>query len=211
MLSRAAIMRAMADGYIRIDPFDQSKMGPNSVDLHLGDSLKRIDPRGAIPIRDPDTDEVVYAIDPTRPPGLVDVPVLSWSDVLSGDVSVHPKCWLLMPGQLYFAATAERTFCKGLVPQVMGRSTTGRLSISVHQTAGLGDNGFDGRWTLEISTLVPVLVWPGMRLLQVYFSPCYSSLGWRELRDALEADDLYGPGSHYQGSDDVRGPSPIKR
>jgi dCTP deaminase len=59
--------------------------------------------------------------------------------------------------------------CAGLVPWLDGRSSVGRLGISVHSTAGRGDDGFFGRWTLEVSVVHPVRVYPGMKVGQVTF------------------------------------------
>jgi dCTP deaminase len=50
-----------------------------------------------------------------------------------------------------------------------GRSSLARLGVSVHATAGFGDIGFDGHWTLEISVVKPVLVLPGIEVCQIYF------------------------------------------
>ena len=63
----------------------------------------------------------------------------------------------------------EYTETYGYVPKIDGRSTTGRLGIIVHITAGFGDNGFKGKWTLEITVTHPVIVYPGMEIGQLYY------------------------------------------
>ena len=36
-------------------------------------------------------------------------------------------------------------------------------------TAGFGDVGFKGRWTLEMVATEPVRVYPGMKICQIYY------------------------------------------
>lgn len=57
-------------------------------------------------------------------------------------------------------------------PDIDGRSTMGRVGLGVHVTAGYGDYGFDGAFTLEIYNNFPrpILLFPGMRIAQVYFT-----------------------------------------
>jgi len=56
------------------------------------------------------------------------------------------------------------------VPFLEGKSSTGRLGIDIHATAGKGDVGFCNTWTLEISVAQPVRVYTGMPIGQlIYF------------------------------------------
>lgn len=221
MISRSAIQSLMKAGLITVTP-EPVKMGPNSIDLRLGDELKSYHPtKNRLQVVDPVSGATHYALDPKNPPPLVDVPKLP------------DGRWLLVPGQFYLGITLEETYCRGVVPHLDGRSTCGRLSIEAHKTAGVGDNGFRGRWTLEIEVTEPVLVAPGDRLFQVYFTPCWGEglaliiqstitenlvrVAWQidgadVCAPLLEIDDLYGgqgEGHHYQGSKGVRGPSPL--
>ena len=50
-----------------------------------------------------------------------------------------------------------------------GRSSVGRLGIFIHATAGFGDVGFDGYWTLELSCVQPVRIYPGVEICQIYY------------------------------------------
>ncbi len=52
-----------------------------------------------------------------------------------------------------------------------GKSSTGRLGIDIHATAGKGDVGFCGNWTLEISVKQPVKVYKGMPIGQLIYFP----------------------------------------
>lgn len=231
MIPRAAIKVLLEAGLIKVNP-DPVKIGPNSIDLRLGDELKVYHPtENRVAVVDPASGLVYQALDPKNPPPLVDVPKLP------------DGRWLLVPGQFYLGVTLEETYCRGVVPHLDGRSTCGRLSIEAHKTAGVGDNGFRGRWTLEIEVTEPVLVAPGDRLFQVYFTPAWGSglalllkglledttglefwqgsVTYQPPRSGagrppfqegslLELHDLYGSnGSHYQDSKKLRGPAPL--
>ena len=85
------------------------------------------------------------------------------------DVKIPEEGCILIPGVLYLGETMEYTETYGFVPNIDGRSTTGRLGIEVHRTAGFGDNGFKGKWTLEITVTHPVIVYSGMEIGQLYY------------------------------------------
>ena len=95
--------------------------------------------------------------------------------------TIPPDGITLFPGILYLGHTVERTKCHGLVPQLDGRSSVARLGITVHQTAGFGDNGFDGQWTFEITVAFPVRIYAGSQIAQVSFTPISGVQGpWYE-------------------------------
>ena len=45
---------------------------------------------------------------------------------------------------------------------IEGRSSIGRLGLFVHVTAGFGDVGFCGYWTLEMFAVQPVRIFAGV-------------------------------------------------
>ena len=75
----------------------------------------------------------------------------------------------LEPGKLYLGRTDEYTRTDGLVPMLEGRSSIGRLGIFIHVTAGFGDVGFSGYWTLEIFCVQPVTIYPHVEICQIYY------------------------------------------
>ena len=76
---------------------------------------------------------------------------------------------LLKPGKLYLGRTKEHTKTNNLVPMLEGRSSIGRLGMFVHITAGVGDVGFEGFWTLEIFVVQPLKIYPNVEICQIYF------------------------------------------
>ena len=161
VLTGPEIVRQMRAGNIVIDPFDPKNVGPNSVDLHLGDTLLTYDLSGVPPINLPCAGYVhgedVRAIDAKNPPPTVMVPKLKDGG------------WLLRPGVIYLGASKEWTETRGLVAYIDGRSSLGRLGVSCHVTAGRGDVGFCGCWTVEIFAVQPTVIYPGGRYFQVTF------------------------------------------
>jgi len=79
------------------------------------------------------------------------------------------KGWLLKPGIGYLMHTVERISTMNFVPVLDGKSSIGRLFLTVHVTAGYGDTGFDGQYTLEVVAQYPTIVYPGMRFSQMRF------------------------------------------
>ena len=78
--------------------------------------------------------------------------------------------FVLQPGTLYLGVTSEYTETHAHVPFLEGKSSTGRLGIDIHATAGKGDVGFCNTWTLEISCAQPVRIYAGMPIGQlIYF------------------------------------------
>ena len=177
VLSDHSIHEALAEGRIRIEPFDRDAVQPSSVDLRVSDRFLVF------------REERRALIDPREPlEGLMREVV-----VASGDVFV------LHPGEFALGSTLERlTLPNDLVARLEGKSSLGRLGLLIHSTAGYIDPGFDGEVTLELSNVarMPIAIHPGMAIGQVSF-----------LQMTSAADRPYGSeglGSKYQGQ---RGPT----
>lgn len=132
---------------LKITPFDSRLCGPNSYDVHLGDLLRVYDLAAGEPF------------DPEAPPPTI--PVYPGPD----------GRWLLQPHVGYLGFIRERIECHGLVPYLDGRSSTGRCFVTLHQTAGAGDDGWGGHFTAEIVVTFgnPVYLRPGQRVGQIRF------------------------------------------
>lgn len=146
ILSDQSILAAIEAGDIVITPFERVCLGSNSYDVHLGNKLLMYD-----------REQGSY-LDPKR-----DNPTVPVSKHFFADK------WLLVPGRLYLASTLEYTECHRHVPFLEGKSSLGRLGVSIHATAGKGDVGFCNHWTMEISVVEPVILYPGMAIAQLIF------------------------------------------
>jgi dCTP deaminase len=76
---------------------------------------------------------------------------------------------VIYPGMLYLGKTIEFTETHNFVPCIEGRSSIGRLGISIHATASLGNSGFAGSFVLEISCVQPVRIYPNIEVCQIYY------------------------------------------
>ena len=193
MLTGAEIKKQIKKGNIIIDPYDPNRVNPNSYNLSLYPELK-IYKRGQIEIPNQNTYTPVtsfYDVSTrsTQPAisgpldALLDYPVLKSSLVCDKPLDMNKPCetetieipasgLVLMPGVLYLGRTVEKTSTNKFIPMLDGRSSGGRLGINVHICAGFGDIGFNGTWTLEISVVEPVRIYPYVEIAQVcYFVP----------------------------------------
>lgn len=131
VLTRDSILAEIAAGNVVIDPYDESVVGPASIDLHLGEEIRVLDDGdGPVAIRD-DT------------------------DYRDGSRSLRlDKPYPLQPGETVLGITRERI---RLAPKICGwlegRSRFARLGLAIHVTAGFINPGVDNRQVLEISNL----------------------------------------------------------
>ena len=140
ILSGQEILRRFGDD-IQIEPFSKARLNPNSYNLSLHHELMVYE-------------EVVLDMAKANRVRRVNIP---------------PEGLVLSPNQLYLGRTAEWTATHNLVPQIEGRSSVGRLGLFVHVTAGFGDVGFAGYWTLEIYAIQPVRIYPGVPICQIIY------------------------------------------
>ena len=84
-------------------------------------------------------------------------------------LTIPPEGLLLEPNRLYLGRTLEYTRTDRFVPMLEGRSSVGRLGLFVHVTAGFGDVGFAGYWTLEMHCIHPIVIYPGVEICQIYY------------------------------------------
>lgn len=161
MLSGPEIARQVQLGNIVISDFDPARVGPNSYDLTLGGTLAVYEK--AYPVHRWHAEGMRYDYYPKVEP--LDPRVREPVTVL--DIPAEGR--IVYPGVLYLGWTVERTSCKGFVPWIEGRSSIGRLGLGVHITAGLGDDGVDLNWTLEITAVHPIVIYPGMKICQICF------------------------------------------
>jgi len=166
ILADSEIQRALWCGDIEIDPFNPKHMNPVSVDLTLGDEVlvyERWVQRGTLDESD------VHLPDLPVP----DLPGPYWLDVREVPNTIKfkldAKGVILRPGVGYLMHTAERVHTKKYVPVLDGKSSLARLFMVVHVTAGFGDPGFNGQYTLEVTVTHPLRIYSGMRIAQMRF------------------------------------------
>jgi dCTP deaminase len=96
--------------------------------------------------------------------------VLDMKRSLNTESVVIPEDGLVLePGKLYLGRTYEHTATDHYVPMIEGRSSIGRLGLYIHVSAGFGDVGFSGYWTLEMHCIQPVKIYPMVEICQIYY------------------------------------------
>ncbi len=126
---------------IEITPFNEKQLNPNSYNLRLHNEL------------------LVYQND-----------VLDMKKKNEASTIIIPTDGLILtPGKLYLGRTVEHTRTDNLVPLIEGRSSIARLGLFIHITAGFGDVGFRGYWTLEIFCVQPIKIYPAIEICQIFY------------------------------------------
>lgn len=126
---------------IIIEPFNAAQLGPNSYNLKLHNEL------------------MIYN----------DVILDMKKKHTVSPVIIPQEGLLLEPHRLYLGRTVEYTATEQYVPMLEGRSSIGRLGLFIHITAGFGDVGFKGFWTLEMFCVQPIRVYPEVEICQIFY------------------------------------------
>jgi dCTP deaminase len=124
-----------------IDPFDPSRLTPNSYNLTLHHELMVYE-------------EVVLDLANPNRYRRIEIP----RDGIT-----------LQPNVLYLGRTVEHTETHRLVPMIQGRSSLGRLGLYVNPGGSLGHAGYCGTWTLEMHCVQPIRVYPGLQVCQILY------------------------------------------
>ena len=163
ILSGKEIKKQIGTGAIQIEPYNESQLNPNSYNLSLFEELLTYD-NDVLDMKTPN---------PTT------------------RLTIPEEGLLLEPNKLYLGRTNERTSTDKYVPMLEGRSSIGRLGLFIHVTAGFGDVGFNGFWTLEIFCVQPIRIYPNVELCQIFYH-------------SIEGDyDLYKSGK-YQNNKGIQ-------
>ncbi|MBU5317169.1 dCTP deaminase [Clostridium bornimense] len=140
MLSGKEIEKKLGKDIV-IEPFNKNQLNPNSYNLKLHNEL------------------LIY-----------DEDILDMKKENKTKTIIIPEEGLVLePGKLYLGRTVEYTETNNYVPMLEGRSSIGRLGLFIHVTAGFGDVGFKGYWTLEIFCVQPIRIYPSVEVCQIYY------------------------------------------
>jgi dCTP deaminase len=140
ILTGTKIESEVASGRIQISPFDKKLVNPNSYNYRLGNELLVM-------------------------PDLID----THSQPTTEKILIPEEGYTLQPGIIYLGFTYEKIGSTTYVPSLIGRSSLGRLGLFLQITADLGHLGTYHSWTLEMTVVQPLRVYPLMRIGQVSF------------------------------------------
>jgi dCTP deaminase len=161
---------------LNVEPVDlEEQLQPASLDIRLGNEFR----------------EFVYKVNDAT--GIIhfddDI-----SDEMEKTVIDDNGTYLIHPGDFVLAETKEHfEIPDDVVGRVTGRSSIGRLGITVHQTAGLFDPGFEGTGVLELANVSnrPIALEPGMRIAQMTFEELdyHSEIPYNSTRNKYQNQD----------------------
>lgn len=181
MLSGPEIIQQVKEGNIKIDPFDENMVGPNSLDVRLGSELIELH---SFEEQFPSLMECWDLIKPIPGHHI-------------RNVTIRPQGYILNKGVAYLGHTIESIWCRNFVPWLDTRSTVGRYFLQCHMTAGRGDVGWEGTFTLEMMAMArSIRVYAGLPIAQISF---FSVQG-----------DIKPYSGGYNGQTGPRLPKPLK-
>lgn len=184
ILLATEIEKAFLDKRIIINPYTREHIGPNSYDVTLADTLITY-----VPL---DTNyeyrrDLRYSSD------------CNWCLDMKEEnkhytYQIPSDGIILYPGILYLGSTNEAIGSDFFHPMYDGRSSTARLGIQSHISAGFGDVGFKSRWTLEITVVHPIRIYKDVRIGQVFFNTVnQNELSLVNLYKGKYSDQANGP------------------
>lgn len=141
ILTGKEILKQIKKENIKIEPFNIEDIESNSYDFHLENTLK------------------VYK----------NSELDSNKENEMEEITITEEGLTLLPDKIYIGTTQEVIGSNKFVPIIKGRSSTGRLGIFVNITADLIDLGSIQKCTLMLHTVVPVKIYPNMKIGQVTF------------------------------------------
>jgi len=150
ILTKPEILKEIRRKRLIIEPFDESAIGPASIDLTLGDHLRVFTKNGGIVPDDVDYKKVTKLID------------------ISGS-------YILEPRELVFGITREKiTLPEDVAAWINSRSRFARIGLMSHITAPFICPGVSNRQVLEIYNAGPkkIKLIPGSKICQLVLQQC---------------------------------------
>jgi len=135
------IIEQVNKGRINIKPFTKEQVNPNSYNYRLDSTICRLQ-NEVIDLKIPDVFE---------------------------EITLSDEGYLLYPDECYLGCTMEEFGSDYYASLITGRSSIGRKFITNHMTAGLIDQGFNGKITLEITVQKPTRIYPGVIFGQIFW------------------------------------------
>jgi dCTP deaminase len=141
ILTRSEIHAEVCNKNIVLEPYTPSQLNPNSYNYRLGSILREVRAESSLGEVAPDGEPFAIEVSGT----------------------------LLQPGRVYLGHTVETIGSRKYVVSLMGRSSVGRLGLYLQLSADLGNLGDAHCWTLELTCVQPIVVYPNMLIGQITF------------------------------------------
>lgn len=177
-LTGIEVSRNVELGNIKIKPFNENQVNPNSYDYRLAPTLRRL--------KFNDEFRGIPCINPRKP-------------MQYEEIEIPETGFLMEVEQAYLGYTVEKFGSNCFASLVTGKSSIGRLFVKNHACAGLIDQGFYGNITLEMTAKLPTIVYPYMRFGQIFW---FESIGNINLYDGkYNANNAGVPSKIYMDLD----------
>jgi dCTP deaminase len=148
------LKNAIDKGIIKVEPFDDSQIGPGSVDLTLGNDFRVFK-----------KDSEIYKIKDNS----------NFEDITELISVKEGETITINPGEMILGITKEKiTLPKNISGRLEGRSRFARFGLAVHVTASFMQPGISNRQVLEIVNFGhrPLALSPGTKICQFVFEEC---------------------------------------
>ncbi len=154
VLTHNEIKKAIKRGKIKIEPYDESQIGPASIDLTLGNEFRTFK-----------SHQAPYHVKNDA----------NFEDITEKRVLKKGESIVVNPGEMILGITVEKiTLSDDLCGRLEGRSRFARFGLAIHITAGFMQPGISNRQVLEIANLgrAPLALYPGTKICQFIFEQC---------------------------------------
>lgn len=141
ILTGEKILEEINNKNILIEPFRDECLGMNSYDLHLGRHMATYKTR----VLDSKEHNKIE------------------------EILLNDSGYIIEPNVLYLGVSEEYTEILHHVPFLEGISSASRLGIFVNCSSGKGNIGHCNTWTIEITSIQPVRIYPGMPIAKLMF------------------------------------------
>lgn len=174
ILTAAQIQQEVEAGNIVISPFSRQNLKSCSYSYHMGDEILEQSV-------DAEGNEIAGAV----------------------PVPLHENGVLLQPLRLYLTNTHEHIGSEKYVTLLSGCREVAELGLFVQLSANLGNLGDAHRWTLELTCVQPVTIYPGQLIGQLTFwkpSGAVTRYAGRYTSHSRPVGNLHGatPGWHQR-------------
>jgi dCTP deaminase len=165
ILFKKHIIESIKNGKISTDAkIEDLNIGPNSVNVTLGKTLKVYTPAKIVKtfrgdyklVKKWSLKNLFFFLD-----------IKKQNEVF--EFEIPEEGLILSKKMFYLGYTNEKMGSDFYIPMYEGRSSTARLGIVSHLSAGFGDVGFKQQWTLEIAVKEDTKLYKNMEIGQVYF------------------------------------------
>ncbi|MBU0506506.1 MAG: dCTP deaminase [bacterium] len=149
VLAQTELRKLLKEGVIKVEPCEESQIGPASIDLHVGNTF------------------LVYK----KARGICHVTNDTNFEDITEELTVDDY-FVLMPSESVLAYTKERvTLPDNMCGRLEGRSRFARLGLLVHITASFMQPGISNRQILEMynASQFPLAIHAGTRICQFIF------------------------------------------